>query len=1057
MAVAGYALEHFYFGQVTREGRGEGELRLLAQSNGIDSGHVPEIVRTAMVPPIKGVPLGSWALVHGRAVPFILVQSQLNDAGAAMLHFIVVPPDVLRSLGGNIKGMMRLLQPTMPSYDQPGQSLTRLMMPQIGQPTNDAQIDAMLAVMSATGDRLDVVETLLAALIQGVPIIVQAAPPDPTQRAALIEGLLALLPAPARVGVTFATHTLPSTRVDAQIRFATTDAAVPPDALRYDWNSGSLGGMQVTDEYSRFIISQLRLDPEQVIMQTNNLRAVASWRIRVGDSLAAALRYASHRLKIDNSVVNNLPVEAKDAARVLNEDPTLNADLREAYARHVLALSLADGDMQHTAPIGMMLREQHRLADAIRQQLNIALTDGKADLVYEALSNWMANPLGPDGMDWSKLVQAAAVAHMHHLLATGAVEPTRNFLVQLHADSRTIDLNSAMPAIIESALSMMPRDRALAQTLFILSADYLHGERLQRLLADPAMVTQLPDPLRQLSDYYSGAVADPAPTGLLTRAAAACDADWTMLVLIRLTEVALLSNRLDLIDTPTLGLLTRAATSPFAPDYDPVFVSVVHHLSTDDLLPTLDDPGPRYLLQLLLLRGYYHDLSQEMPRHARVLYSTDKQDEYALMVRRVFAETTLAQGEAPQVLLALEAADVKPLPLVMAHFGVLSAANWPGEMHPLALKATTLLFENRAMVEAVPPASIMELLTYHVERRDEKESIRTAGLMPQVAAHRGEGGAALMTQMYQMMSWDERPRLAALEVLRRYIRVVDLSYARQAVRRLAEALGREVGRALETSYRFRMLMQGQDIATYAANLHAATDFLRQNAVAYADRRNLPSINTLFAHLDNLSNGITTEDRAMLAKTLLSLGRLILRFSDQQPSRRGREQSGQAEALVKGESRPATPLDVMWIIGGYFARGQRASLQIEHETHARPLGESNAVNTMTQLVQTETMLRALQQAFPTDRRVTLSVRDIRTEIESLWGDLPLAERRDLVQDLARDPQILPDLVLHLAESGSRRALEERGRLARRLETNRQKPEGALEFYRFAAGYLRGRSR
>ena len=95
--------------------------------------------------------------------------------------------------------------------------------------------------------------------MQGVPLVVQNAPQDVDSRVEFVQGLLALLPPSARFGVTFATHTVPSTQTDAQIRFHG-GGKLSRETLVYDWPSGNMAGKAVDDEYSRFIISQLRLD-----------------------------------------------------------------------------------------------------------------------------------------------------------------------------------------------------------------------------------------------------------------------------------------------------------------------------------------------------------------------------------------------------------------------------------------------------------------------------------------------------------------------------------------------------------------------------------------------------------------------------------------------------------------------------------------------------------------------------------------------------------------------------------------------------------------------------
>ncbi|MEO8397078.1 MAG: hypothetical protein ABI700_29055, partial [Chloroflexota bacterium] len=212
MSQATYALEHFYYGQLFYQGKPQGELRLLASSPSVKTDHVEEAAKEAGIPPMPGAPNGSWSLIRGQSTPFMVVQAQIGTRGQTMRHIVLMPVEILRALGGNLTALSTLVEIQMPAYEQVGATIPLLQLAQAGLPEAEAQEASMLALMTATRDRLDVIESLLAAIIQGVQIIVKGAPNDLTQRIGFIEGLLALLPPPARFGVTFATHTLPSTR-----------------------------------------------------------------------------------------------------------------------------------------------------------------------------------------------------------------------------------------------------------------------------------------------------------------------------------------------------------------------------------------------------------------------------------------------------------------------------------------------------------------------------------------------------------------------------------------------------------------------------------------------------------------------------------------------------------------------------------------------------------------------------------------------------------------------------------------------------------------------------
>jgi hypothetical protein len=103
----------------------------------------------------------------------------------------------------------------------------------------------------------------------------------------------------------------------------------------------------------------------------------------------------------------------------------------------------------------------------------------------------------------------------------------------------------------------------------------------------------------------------------------------------------------------------------------------------------------------------------------------------------------------------------------------------------------------------------------------------------------------------------------------------------------------------------------------------------------------------------------------------------------------------------------------------------------------------------------TLLRSAIRAFPPDKKMTIAAEFIRAEMDSLWGEVPLAKQREIVRDLATDLQSLPQLGLHIIGEGGDKAMED-SPLARKLEQNSQQPKSTLELYRFVAGYFKSRS-
>lgn len=1048
MVSASYQLEHFYYGPFVRQGKPEGEARLLAYSAGIRQETAEEIAAQAVVPPFDGVPDGAWAVVRGKVVPFLMIQSQRGAAGQWMRHYVLMTSDALRGLGGNLDVLQQLVETEMPVYDRLGDRLPLLNLPQAGPPDSEAQIDHILELMTITHNRTDVIESLLAAVVTGVQVVVQGAPAALEPRVNFIKGLLALLPPPARFGVTFATYSEPDTDVDAQIRFLA-EGDSPPDTLIFQWPEAHVSGRTVEDRYSHFIISQLRLDAELVIKETQALTPIAAWRIKQGNTLAEALAYASHRSALDQALRQNQPVEIDDVSEVLAIDRTLDDDLRRLYAHHLLNFSLALSDMSYADPLAMLLRRDSELESFTLQKLEDALQEGKSELVYATLSRWLGHPMGPQGAAWLELAHRAILARMDALGSASDVEGVNTLLVEMHQADPAVEVNRVVPRLVEMALPLSLRHQPLAETIFLLAVNYLETLVVMRLLEAPRFVAQLPAPVGQLVPYLEKRESPPAPDGLLTAVADSFGAQWQPLVLLRMTEVAM-ASRPELLDGAVLNGLAKITGTHWGNQYADLLRQVVNMLSMDDVLPTLEEPF--HLWQILMLLQDYGPLAQEMLRHSRVLYPGDAQVDYAMNVQRLFATTPLPAATAMQALQAIEAQGIRSVPLLMAQIGVIQRHQDREEAAALAAQVVETLFKQPVMLDAMPPRPMHDLLRYFLRRRDVPGAMRVASLFPEVAAHHGSNGIIMMIRMYKMLYQgnDRDLQTGGLELLRRYIRQSDTTSARRAITHFGRELGLNVREALEATYQIKRLMSGVGFYEYAQFLHLTVELLESTARAYVERGSMPSLGALVNTVQSVGGGLMDDESNSIAQSVLGMGRAIVRLAADDRARSPREQEKHIEDLLTGSAQPRSALDVIWIMGAYFGKGRRYRVRLQHAGH--PLAERSALTLKEEAEISHQLLRGILQAFPPDKKMNITAEAIRGEVESLWGGLDEAMRRDRVRDLAVDFQRLAQLVPLIADSGDPRALEP-GALGRRLDEGKTQPKGTLEFYRYLYGYFK----
>lgn len=1053
MAASGFALEHFYYGQLSMGGRFAGDVRLLAASKGVSADVAADIAREALLPAPAASTVGALALVRTKAAPFVFVQSVILGGNLPFRHYVLVTPEALRALSGNLRGVLALAQSTFPTYEMTGQVLSPVMMQATATPTDEQQEQSMLNLMTITRDRLDAIESMLAAIIQGVPIDVKNAPPELPKRVTLIEGLLSLLPPPARYGVTFATHTDGTTRLDAQVRFLSEEGVVGADALGYVWGDPKTTGRKLEDGYARFIKSQLRLDTGLVIERTRALTPVAGWRLKRGDSMSDALDYGSYRLRMDESLLNSQPVGAPEAARVLAEDPTLSEKMRSAYIRHLLAFALAMDEDENTDLLTVVAKGQPELERVIIEEMRKALVAGKGDVVYRRVARWLSRQGSFKGMYWIDLLQRSAVVYAENLVRQDKSDELTALLAEVRSAPNAGDFTPVLPQLLEISLPLAAKHRPLAETLFALSATSLPADQLQRVAMMRGLTDQLPASFGQVVRYMTArGLGDTPPAGLVAQAVSDFSPQWQPLVAIRLTELVALNGAYDLLDAAAMDTVTRAAMTPWGVNFDGTLRWIARMLSGDDALHTLEPRARLSVLQLLLARRAFPDFVGELMRHQRTFYPGDKQMQFAGAVHTLFRETMLPIEDMGEALSALVDRNMKPLPLVMAYFGALTQHHWSPDMASRAAELTTLIFNNRLVAEALPPEQLSELLMFHVERRDQGQALRVASLLPATAARKGDAGLATMITLVKSLSWSSEVSAAGLEALRRYVRRSPAAGAPARLNRIGRELGENIRAALEASLLMSALMGGEQMGDYAYTLHTVAQFMFETAGAYRDKNNLPSINSLLGDLDSLSVSVNNEERRELANEMLHLMHNIHALAENHRAVNPKESAERVDALLTGTANATSVVDIFRVMGGYFARGKRLAMNNEKLILVHPLGDRASHNMLREIQQINRLLANALSAVPPGTKFSMSAQVLQGDIESLWSDLSLNERRTLVRDLAIDLQRIPELALMMTEKLDQRVLQDDSNLSKKLNSTRQKPESTFEFYRFCHGFF-----
>ncbi|MEM9954918.1 MAG: hypothetical protein AAF846_25145 [Chloroflexota bacterium] len=1037
------ALHYFHFGQLIHNGDVKGEPRLLAKSDGITEDYIELVLETAQLTPLADTNGVSWGVLRTkRGQPMTIARAEQRDNGAIIHQFIRVTPDDMREIAGNYASLSDYLVQSLPDYNMLGDDLTPIAI----DPTlnTDEQVDSLLDLMSYTRNNTKNIQPLIASVIAGTQLVVINAPHDGEQRLGFVQGLLMLLPASTRLGVTFLLHTTPQSTLRAQVVFMEEMPSNPDEVVIYDWNSASVSGKEVKNDYSRFVTSQMRLDPELVIRETEKLTSTAGWRFNAGDSLADALDYASRRAKVDQSLQNGMPVEVASVAQILGEDPTLTDEQRLMYSRHVINFSLALDDLQYVDTITATMRQHSEIETEVLAYMNKALDEGQGATIFETLVRWQDNPFSPTGSEWQSLLSKSALSELDELIEDQDVEMISDYLDDIQALGT--QATPIIGRVIDRVLPLAEREPSIPMKILLLAMQNLDDTKLQNLMTTPNFVRPLPSDVKRMLALFAQRDRK-APSGAMIRAIQSIPESERTSALTVFVKQAYTNQRIDLIDEQVLAELVKAL------NVNPTFIdgSMLTGVAESiqmNTLSTMKPPAPRLVLQLLLLSRNYVALDTLLIAQSRDIYGAARQREYINSVHQTFAKTNLRPEDALEVIQVFNRTDTKTIPMVATMLGCLEGTNWSPDLRAISDRIMKMVGDNYRLLETLPASTLFSLLQYVARNGDSKRMRVATRIMGSCAAHEaGKEGLSATNKAYKFLESNTRTRPYAMEVVRQYIREADEKPARHMIKFYGQRLGKDVANQLQLSYEFSNLMARMDWTLYTSSLVVAVDFLQTMANVYSSKDKQPNLGDVRVLANKIRRTLSLGEQRKLSEDLRKLTHAIVVLG-QRHERRSSSDNKYRMALVKGQQDPRSVLDVFRTSGGYLTKKSAYPFRLSVGDATQPMGDATPDDLQHNIAITSELLDMATKAFPNSRNMwttKMLADEIKSQVASLTGD---ASKN--VTQTGRDWQRLADLIIHIAETGDAKIIEVNHSRGRKLEKLETAPENALELMRAIYG-------
>ncbi len=1050
-----FRLDRFYFGNlVLGNNRASTTAGIVARTPNITPEQAAECVRIARLapPPLtaQDAPMpGALGLFTGSntTADFLLVKAQRNEAGYPQVLYIFVPLAVQRQLQGNVLAFRSLGLMEMPAFSEVKTTLRPFELRDLAPPDPATQTDVLSDLLLYCQDSFATVEGLLAGVVQGWPVAIVNSPADIEKRLRFLQGLLSLLPPPARVGITFATHVNNFTSAQVQVKFAT-QPATPENHVVYDWGTGKLITDPLEDPYSRYIVAQLRLDPALVVERTAQLARTAVWRAMQREKLGQALAWVSRRAALDQTVLNGQPADREKVAAVLREDPTLPDDLRLAYVRHLLAFALALNEPDSADVVAAQCATRASLAQAVTEQLRAAIAGGQARIVYALLARWILRVPEGAAVAWQPLLHEAAQAHFRALLEAGKTEQALAFLETLRAAPSALQLGNIVTALVQNARQAAHAHAPLARALFLLAVEFASVSDLHQLLTDAAFVRQLPPETQTAIAYLQPEPRHLPPARVLDTGAQVFGEGYRMLVLARFVELAVILQRAELVDTAALQALLVITQSPRSDHFAQLIHHIVEDFSEIAVLQTLAPPGPRILVQLLLQMREYEQALAMLEFYQSDVFGPARLDEFTTLAGEIFRLVVLPAEEMSAALRELEGSQLRPEPRAAIYCNALINRGWAVDQEYAAKRLTAMLFNDSTLVNVAGVDNVLRLLAFFARAHNALDTFRVATALTEYAVQNGQEGASLLVRMWPHVAEDGQAAQMAVELLRRFVRGVPVRTVPQLIAYFRRELGDEIADMLRATYIMRFLVPGADFQQFIEHVRLAASLLVDVACVYHAEAPRPTVGQLRRDLDTMPGGLNDAERQQIAANMMELQRLVFELGK---GRARRNKHTPLAELLQAQAAPQNGVELLYFVGGHFGKHEPHPLTLHSEEMAHLFGSRSAAMLLRESTIVARLLRGLQAAFQELGGDRPSARALRAELNSLWDTLSLYNKRRYQSELAQNSQHLAAVLGIMAKDANERALGNGG-LARQLETGKRQPQNALEALRWVHGYF-----
>ena len=900
------ALDHLIYGRLTPEA----SPALLASSGPLTSEDATIWQAAITLDPMPAQTqraTQSVGIFHDGDDNFLLSRVMAREANPEQVIYqhIRLPRSVLQALAGNIGSLVEMIEESIP-HNPAEVELEPLRVPPVPTWTSDKRMVLFNTLISQFGDMSTVLK-MLAAVLSKHHLVIRGFPHRLEDRLNVVQGLMMLLPAPARPDLTFATNVADLSKATTMITFSEDPAETAHYTL--DMNNGAT--LPTDDSLRVPYVQSLETmwSDKDLKAFVTNLRAMELMAIQLmsGKSLQSGLDDVAERLQLD-AVVNigddDIPADVLKA--VFNGVEPQPGSLLIKYMKQLLRVALTERDTEAVAIIHRFMQKDNTVYDMVIQQLETLLND-EPDAVYFFVRTTLSEQLDDR---WIPILHSAAVISMRIVLQQGSdAETVMTWLKLIANEPPGYQLGIVLRDGIRAAQTLTHKDGELGRRLLAFTARRV-PDLIEDLLADDALLATIEPPVGPaLHDYDAEAVKE---TIALSR-------EMSLILMAHALE--------DAASNPKAAAVFDAATV----DY----LWSLHQKESAPVLPVQMQPST--ILDHLINqgRGWATDEAQQMLIKQSVL--ADDAETFLRICQHLLPPDTtfdiiLASFETSNLKPArivkymrqlIEQDSLSPQQAVDLFLRIVGAVGWSVEASLPYIEQIARMFQQNQSLTA-PYDALQRMLDVASEARSE---LVTRVVIRRMLAHLEtledeSQQVTLLIQITSQTSWSNPTRNQLITWWRTFARNQPITRLQQIDKSLNNRKSLEWARSITwTAIAIRKMMGKRSLEEFADAIGTAYSILQALTDSFDTNRQQFNFDplTVRSELDARGSELTPDERSVLAKNLRELADLITNMADRRSKATLiRREEDIERQLLAGDQEPESAIDTMRWLSGYLS-------------------------------------------------------------------------------------------------------------------------------------------